>query len=142
MAMMDQVLIDGEFAVDAGMLKDHADPSAQFDGIAAQIVSEDAAVARLQRCQGRQQFEQGSLATAVRSEEAEDFAPLNRKAQVVECSPFLIAEADLGNLDRGRSLPNHVGFGHRMGTYDGISHRRSLASHSRLLSVLRPPLVL
>ena len=62
------------------MLKDHADPATQRDGIAAQVEAEDAGIAVLQRHQRRDQLEERGLTAAVGTKQSEDFAARDREA--------------------------------------------------------------
>ena len=74
---MGEVLGDGKLAVNTRMLKHDAEAAPQGDGRGAQVVTEDADGAGLQRHQGGEQFEESGLAAAVGTEQPEDFAPLD-----------------------------------------------------------------
>ena len=77
-----QVLFDRECLIEALRLEDDADVTAHRRGVALHVVAGDDGVAIGRHHHGREDAEEGRLAAAVGTEQAEDFALLHFEADV------------------------------------------------------------
>ena len=80
MSLMADVFGDGQFFVEAGGLKDDADPLTDGLLLPGQIERQDGDAAGLERNEGREEAEEGGLAAAVGAEKGEDLAARRSKA--------------------------------------------------------------
>ena len=97
---MAQVLGDGQLAVNARMLEDDAEAATEREGVAAEVETRIASVARLERNQGREQNEERGLAAAVGTEQAEDLAARDRKAYVAQSLTLAVTETQVRDFNR------------------------------------------
>src|SRR5271166_176908 len=99
-SVMLQVLQHGKFAVDARMLKHHAHPAANLDGVTGEVAAEHARAAGLNRNQRRKNSEQRGLAAAIGTEEAEHLPARDREAYIAQRLTLTIGEAESFGLER------------------------------------------
>ncbi len=116
MPLMDQVLADGELEIEAGALEDDAEPAADLPRLRGEVGAEDVDRAALRPGQRGENAEQGRLAAAVGSEEAEDLPrrhlevdPRQRRRHRTSPAPGGIGVAHAAPLDgrRASGLPGH-----------------------------------
>jgi len=99
MAMMTYILLHGELAVETGMLENHPELCADGGCLTPQVISQELYLAVCHGDKSRKQMEQGSFATAVRAQEANNFPTLN-----LECN---VIERDTGAIAMGQALEAH-----------------------------------
>src|SRR5271166_1777655 len=99
MTVSREIFADRQLAVETRMLEHDAEASPHCDGLAREVVAEHSRATRLNRRQGREQFEQGGLAAAVGSEEAKDLAARDRKCDVAQRLAIAVAKAERPRLD-------------------------------------------
>ena len=103
----------GELGVAGHVLRNHANAGAHRVGVANDIVPGHDRRAAGGRHQRRQHADERALARAVRSEQAEDLAALDREADVIHRQQRAKALADAFDLDRdavwGLALRFHDG---------------------------------
>ena len=98
---MHQVLVDGQFFIQARGLKHDADAAANFLRLAPQVETENSRFAALDRQQRRQETKQRGFAAAIGAEEDEDFARLDLQRQTGQCAVLAVMMFETKDVDRG-----------------------------------------
>ncbi len=100
MALVHQVFIHGQLAVDRARLEHDPCPRPDLLRLPRDVETGDAGAAAAWHHQGRQNAKQRCFAAAVRPQQAEDLARLHREAQGVECTPGAVLVRQGQQLDR------------------------------------------
>src|SRR4051812_6377420 len=87
MALMADVFGDGQLFVQAGGLKNNAEPIAHLPRVPGEIDAEDQRLAGARRQRGGEDLKRRRFAAAVRSEQSEDFSRSDGKAHAVQRLP-------------------------------------------------------
>ena len=106
-AVMAEVLLDGELAVDARVLEDDAEPAAHRVRRARHVVTEDAGGTAVGRQEGGEDTEEGALAATVRAEETEQLAARHGERHAGERLTSPEAAAQIYDLHRRRPAGGH-----------------------------------
>lgn len=97
MSLMPEVLVGGEFGIDALRLKDDTDVAAQGSGLANGVDADDGGAARGWDHECGKDPKQSGLTAAVRAEESEEFGGANVKRDALERGAILIAMDDVSD---------------------------------------------
>src|SRR5438552_1144438 len=109
MPLIFEVFAHPQFLVETRRLKDNAEAAAQGASVAVEIESEDGGGAACRPDEGGENAKEGSLAPAVRPEEAENFTRRDPKRDTIESEAFVIA---MGQFARDQRRRGGVGSGH------------------------------
>lgn len=91
MALVGEVFAHGQFFVEAWCLENDPEPATDRAGVAREIESENVGAASGWPDKGGKNPEEGGLAAAVGSEQAEDFARVNPEGDLVKRDTISIA---------------------------------------------------
>ena len=99
--MLPEILCHGELAIEAGGLKDDADPPADRACLPRDVEPKDLDRAGLHGNQRREQAKERRLAAAVGADNGEDLACIDRQVQAGEGHAVAVAMPDLRDADSG-----------------------------------------
>jgi hypothetical protein len=98
---MPEILVGGEFRIDALGLEDDADVAAQGSGLVNRVQASDGGAAGSRDHERGENSEQSSLAAAVWAKEAEEFGGANVEGDAVKRDAVLVAMHQVANGNDG-----------------------------------------
>ena len=103
MTLVGEVFADRQFLVEARRLENHAEMAADCVRLAEEIEAEKIGAAIGRPNERRKDAEESGLSAAVRAEQAENFAGIDRERDLIERPPLAVAVGQAINCERRRS---------------------------------------